>query len=1043
MSSQLTRDVEALRDRLKTFQQVHDYFAERSEKQRLALWDQREHWLPQEWKTLCIDGDLPDAPVHALNMEYLTRRLPSLLALRYTVDLDTLRTICVEALPHDSHLLRCVIVRKPSWIDEALASVRNSSYFHYRALRELIRAGLIEKPDTHEYRIGIIEGLAFKKPVLQQLLNDKALLDEEIWYLFENGVDEHVSLTNADKYLLTDWSGALVSLAASEHLPRQRLLDESLKALSFGYGSLNARWYTGFFDKLDPSDEELSERKETLLDLMQVRTESEIAWVFKKLKRLFKLGVLDRERDSLPAQLMPALRLRASGVPRDAIQLLASLARQDQKLCRKCLHGIAEALAHQHSGVQADAAEVIVELGSSNDEILVEQVRSSLPLVTGKSIALLTKWLDENPELVALEPMPHVDTDSPWSGLYALDELCSSDTMKGVSIPAARFDGSELPRLDPDAQLAPIVDLDELVLVSARALEDGCAIDDYERALDGISRLCNQRPDDFEQRTTALLKRARDILWQHQMRGLSRDSYHRGVGTFAGWGTTNDLAAVIQAWLAGQSAVVFQRGIGDDDEVIKQPKPDIYYHPEGLPWQSEGQLINRSGSSSQFMPTKELQSHRFDVVSIGDREAFVLVSCNELAPTVFFSRIARAIHDRVLQQDARALLCAPTHAGGWIDACALAARAQAFDGTPDSAELILALLRLAPDNRLAALEALDDVDDMEWLQALRYALGEDRLVGNTRALWVAAARARAPFADDLPMNKRWPGLGADAAIAANYERLLEPLDPDVDEFNRGREVDATSPIERVMPRDPLLPTQLLQIDSAACDTEDEWHASEEQSQTMQLSSLWPIALDSLFARKVHNYDNRHKETALLTLLRDPCRPLRPSALLMLVRDLMVDSAEVRVLATDVAAQAIIDGRLGSDNFGTGLRTLFESEGTLLGRWANSLRELSQESVLHAYVVYRSLERALRGTPNARRAGLSALLSLMEDISIEHSISIADPECREYLKGFKGNGKTATAASTLLTASSDKAFAQAVQLAIRWRSDILAKLEARG
>ena len=101
-------------------------------------------------------------------------------------------------------------------------------------------------------------------------------------------------------------------------------------------------------------------------------------------------------------------------------------------------------------------------------------------------------------------------------------------------------------------------------------------------------------------------------------------------------------------------------------------------------------------------------------------------------------------------------LSAPTHRCFWIDPRVLVERSKeaAKDGMAllGVADQILALLRLAPDRRPEALTAARGIDG-EWGAALRYALGGDAGPGKTHALWVAAARARAPFDEDRTVAK--------------------------------------------------------------------------------------------------------------------------------------------------------------------------------------------------------------------------------------------------------------------------------------------------
>ncbi len=71
-----------------------------------------------------------------------------------------------------------------------------------------------------------------------------------------------------------------------------------------------------------------------------------------------------------------------------------------------------------------------------------------------------------------------------------------------------------VPRLDPEQRLTPIQTLDELIDRLTTALEGLDSGIEFELLLDGLSRLCDQRPDDFEARLAPLLHRLRKIMPQ-------------------------------------------------------------------------------------------------------------------------------------------------------------------------------------------------------------------------------------------------------------------------------------------------------------------------------------------------------------------------------------------------------------------------------------------------------------------------------------------------------------------------------------------------
>jgi len=70
------------------------------------------------------------------------------------------------------------------------------------------------------------------------------------------------------------------------------------------------------------------------------------------------------------------------------------------------------------------------------------------------------------------------------------------------------------------------------------------------------------------------------------------------------------------------------------------------------------------------------------------------------------------------------LLSAPTHEGGWIDPAEWVRRINSLQSEPGEADLILSLLRLAPDGREAALKSLNKTKlKGECVNVAKYALG--------------------------------------------------------------------------------------------------------------------------------------------------------------------------------------------------------------------------------------------------------------------------------------------------------------------------------
>ena len=77
----------------------------------------------------------------------------------------------------------------------------------------------------------------------------------------------------------------------------------------------------------------------------------------------------------------------------------------------------------------------------------------------------------------------------------------------GGELVAVPVDPLKMIHLLPEHELKPIGSLDELIEELSSAIEGPCDADQFERLLDGLSRLCDQRPPDFATRTAPLLKR--------------------------------------------------------------------------------------------------------------------------------------------------------------------------------------------------------------------------------------------------------------------------------------------------------------------------------------------------------------------------------------------------------------------------------------------------------------------------------------------------------------------------------------------------------
>lgn len=903
-----------------------------------------------------------------------------------------------HARPADEYLFELLTDRQPSWVSSWASQMTEApnNWSTWSLVRRLIRAGLTQKPDSPNYYTGMISGLggpgsAYNDKISLQdcLLEDPELLEDEVWRLFEFDGDGENSLANWDRFSRGGkWSDALLHLAKKGHLPRERLLSCSLDALDRDFNHYRAKWFSSLYDDLKPTANEQAAHAERFLHLLGVTAPNVVSWAYAKVEKLAKAKAY--EPPTLLAGLEPVLLARQKGMVKKALKLAATVVKSSPETAPRAALVVTGALGHEAAEIQEAALDFIEQHGQADNEQLKDRVLAHAEVIAPSLRSRLDRWSDGEQSLQPAEqPAPALDAgelkkalaeiDPQFRSLYCLDELQQNLAQERLAIPTVKFDGTEIPRLDPQRRLEPIADLEEVLDVAARVIEDPAIIDEAERAIDGLSRLCGDLPEDFERRIGPVLKRATDRLKK------------QNAAPFVGMQTSDDLCGLIYAF--GTQQVI-------------RTKPD----GERIAFDIEG-----------------------DVWGWWDK--------NLAKPIGILSRRSLAVAERLAERKPAPLLSMPTHAGGWIDPALLVERANDWKGdSPHVTDVCLALLRMAPDGRAAALKQLKrKSSDAEWKQAIRYALGgKTTSVGESAPLWVAAARARAPFADDELVTKGFPKLGPDAGQAAQYSFRIAP---------------SRSSHKLIVECQPALP-QKIDPDCVTVTFHQklgpgyhlDWELGQLAGRTVGsvrwTCSIWPIARESLFAAAAEIFaanldwwEARWQNKALLEPLLDSGTPLRSMGLLLLTLALAAKEPGESGLAVDIAIAAIEDGRLSAENLGPLLRELLASGLIKPGRWQNTLAVVGGASPVHALVVQQSLVQALQGDPKKMPRDYGKLLETLKEISIGIGHAITDQGCRDFLQKIKGSGKVAKTASALLKleqADSASSGQQAMQQAIEFR-----------
>jgi hypothetical protein len=409
------------------------------------------------------------------------------------------------------------LARQPAFADDvyAVLAARGRSFFATLArlllrnetgwgswplVRRAVREGLIDPPEGDAYVRGLVEGICASllekrniDSAYEGLVADPRLLEDEVWQLFE--VDTGSELSNSLTWAQVEpgnvakgwtrgdnlWIHGLTRLADEGRLDRDRLLDASLDALMRDFRASTVGWYAKLHEELEPTREERIARLDRYLALV---TSPAPAVVKEGLAALREIE--DAVSPEAFARVAPTpFTQRQKNLSTETLSLLARLCKQHPDGRAALLDAAAHALAHERADVQ--------ERGLK----LLEQYPDDAPR------ASLLGYV----EAVSPTLRPRVEQ---LTGVVAAPAPENEDA--AVDLEISQPSQPEPTRafvLETRPTLLSVESVDELIELAAALLEGQGSGDDCERFLDGVSRLCGERPDaSFERRTAGLAKRA-------------------------------------------------------------------------------------------------------------------------------------------------------------------------------------------------------------------------------------------------------------------------------------------------------------------------------------------------------------------------------------------------------------------------------------------------------------------------------------------------------------------------------------------------------
>jgi hypothetical protein len=813
--------------------------------------------------------------------------------------------------------------RRPPWLDDYAELLCEGELRtlggNWKRTRALVRAGLCRPPRHDNY---VLEAINCIWPRYERgqvpprladlLLKEQDWLETDFWRLFELDGNGEVSLANHEKYgkSMNGWSEGLRELSSRGVLSRDRLLDASLEALSRDFIQFRAGWFSRFHEALEPTPDERAARIDAYLRLLASSIPPTVAFAVNAV------AIVEKTHPSSAAKLIgalqPALSAKAKAVTKSAVQLLAAAAAREPASKPAICIAALPALLNEATDVQKAVFDLLDRHGTKEDAELCAKVGELQAAVAASLKTRLASWLGTS----SVHPKPaSVQRE-----------------------PAIR--PKPLSRIDPARAIEPLTNLDDLLHAAAAMLEEPADPNEIERVLDGVSRLCDQHPEDFDRRTGPLRKRA---LKKRDNPGA----------TFPGPALDRALAMFFLTWITGAEEFT-------------------------------GKAKELARGQNQY---------------------------------AFLIRRLVALGCFVCSRSPMPLLSAPTHLGGWIEPCALVARWLAWQEARlkmDEHEQVLALLRLAPEGRDKALGAAKALKG-ESGRALQFALGDAHKIENNTALWLAAWRSRKPHGDLPEFEAKYPRLGPDAGLAAQYSWLAG---------SRRHESanSAWTHLEFELTTEPPCPkkvddTLLPVLFHGPRVTSDEG----EKNMIRWAAQLWPANREAMFAyactrleAAVDYADATDREyCAYVEPLAEPHTELGPMACLALALALAAEDNALRGHGQDGLIAAIGEGRLDVNELGPTMARLLDTGTNKFSRWARTMRETARVSPAHTRTVADLLARTLHGDPAKAPRDVSALLDLLFELLSETGDKLNDDHARDYLAALPFGGKTAKLSKQIL------------------------------
>jgi hypothetical protein len=946
----------------------------------------------------------------------------------YCCDLQELKAAGPNGLPGPSTALQVLRERKPAWLDK-WCSITLSTWptVYWHTIVELERFCKTELKHTLDYYQALALGLPSISD-MEKFINDSpALINEFYKFLASpttiramaapsavlrpieiNNFMRHMSASLSDTSNLDEhpkrWIRCITNLVEQGTLDRKQIVNLSFQALanaaeeatkrtaSYVPKESIAEFLCSLNDTLCPDKNAYLAKYASLLGASNSEVSIYATNVFLDTK------TTDLPLDDIFSNLPLAFHNRDKAPAAAAISLLRKLASTSCAQSEAIGLAAIDAFNHKSKAIHKDAIKLLEKYELFRSDSTQMKLSASLDLLEGINRSSAAKLLtSSNPQQGTKTQLPSEETPGSadedttvffapknshfkYMELSGLTSLCdasqstSKEDLAAAAIAPVNLVSMDVPRLHADQRINLVETVDDLVFQLSANLNRTPSALQLELILDGIARLWKLRDNNFDEKTQSLRHTLEQIDPLTQMPNSS-----------------SAMGRLAHLWLTADKGEAIELRLGN------------------TPLASRCYSLAERLHAGLVLPMLATPTH----------------NGGWLDPLVLVRRL------KDYQEQGR--LVDDNQVSGWqklIQNTIKAFTKPKDDFSNDDAELIQALLRLAPDGRTVALEEAHSISGLAG-KTLRFALGGGDITEIDKPPFaVAAFRSHTPrgTCPNLADNS-WPHLpdvvypaqytyNSDAIIKFTNDRykLIALRLPDFltikqvghasaclqnsfERFGEGVEPKRDE-IKDVMYPQHLTPT--LKVHSIFRNSNlDDWSLDWLQNREPLLARMAKNILHN-----INSIGNDWQDD--YSILFDPDFPLDENGSWLLTLALVTKHDDVRRLTLDLLIAAVEEKRVNAAKIGENIALLLEHKFTIL-RWTKSFRELARISQLHALFAWKVMITLLEKVGPACPMGFTELLLELKD---EYGFAVP-AVALEQLKQVSGSGKAATLAKKLV------------------------------